>query len=220
MIFKIGFDFKKSIMVFVIGLILANFSVFINDATILETAETFFGISDLSHIKEKTIFLIFVLAIQYFNANIISFNLDNYDYLAIRYNSKNNYFKSIIFNALINTFLFYIIALFSISVVSILYVRNLSFLNVFLLLKAFVVCSVVCLTQLWLLMKFKPEVTVWIILAGSVIYAFGSQFIDANMPEPFFGQVDIKSIILFICLIIVYIICRRKFFKEWNGYAN
>lgn len=220
MIYKM-FDYKKNVIVFVLIVVLINSSMIINDATLLETLAVLFGLSSLSQAKEKVLFVTFVMIIQYYNAGAILYHLNNYDYLLTRYKSKTRYFNRIIKILLYNTLQLYVVTIMVADIIALFHQQGIVFLNCNMLLNSLAMCCIIGEIQTYLLLKNnKKDLSIWILLIGSMIYGFVSQIISTKLPVIFENYQFIRIIASSILIIYGYWTLRKTFHKEWQQYAH
>ena len=213
-------NIKKTIIVFITSLILINFSVFINEATIFNTMDVIFGLSELSHIKEKTIFLIFVLLIQYYNADILSFNLYNSDYLSIRYCSRKKYWYSIIKDIYLNCLVLFVTVLVSLNIISLIHNQECAFIKIGTIVVAFVMCVTVTFIQLCLLLNYRENTVVWLMIFGCILYSLAKQMFSDFFYENILGKISINHFMVYIAFVVIYLLSYMFFNKECRRYVN
>lgn len=180
------------------------------------------GYSTNRHIISVSSFLILVLMLQLLNSDLFLFHFQNAGMLAIRHGSIVPLFSTLFQRVAIRNFLFVISLIISGIIVSIQKgVCISSFYTVAVLhgVYAFILSMCFSLLQFLLLIHFPTaEVFLWETIAA-LSYAFFNSFVE-HEPLPnlwlWFGQVTILSLVT----VVMFIISRKHFIKEWGQYAN
>lgn len=213
-------NFRKVLISFIIIIILANASVLINKTTIEQTFSILYGISALGQAKEKVLFVVFIMMFQYFNSEIIIYHIHNYDYLLIRCATKKSYFKSMLSDLCKSIIMFWIISLISIILLSMIYQHKIIALDLLILIGSLFLCFCVGMIQTLLLIRYRADFAVFIMLVGSIVYAFLSQLVFTNLTASGNIASTLKCVSIVVLSIMVYFFLQKNFMKEWQTYAN
>lgn len=220
MIHSLKIDFKKIIVTFILTSVLVDAFIFVSGTTVPYAFTVLFGISGLAQAKEKLLFTIFVMLIQYFSSEIILYHIHSCDYLLIRYSTKRKYFDSVIKEILKSAIEFWLISLISLNFISVIHQHEILFVDIRSFIDSLFFCFCVCIIQTLLLLRYKADVAVCIILSGSVVYALLSQFLFSRFMLSENMRIILQCVGSVVLFIIMYLYLRKKFMEEWQLYAN
>ena len=210
-----------------VSLLCAN--IFINKIDLLSMVENIFGVSPPLQVTEKMYFGLFVLLIQNYNSDVALFYIDNVDFLLVRHISKKNLFYSYVKAILKNN----INLILQMGFISFAFVCCLqvvipnSFAGFFKMILAIVQgyckCCIIAFVQLILLLMYSSEKVLVILSTGSLIYSFLVQTIFVFLPVQITNNIIfyIARTILYVALVLIILLLFKKtFMKEWQKYAN
>lgn len=182
----------------------------VNELTIMY--ETIFGERSLTTILLKTIFLMMVLLLQYFNIEYIIYYIDNSEHLVIRYESKAKHLFSLLKGIFWNTALFLILLFVTWFLLEFYFNKNFKLytlnLNTFITVaKAYLFWMILVLLQILFLINFTKTTTYFIlngIVFGIVIFA-PNQIPFKIIKLNFYGLQEAWNSVVF-CLIFIFIL--------------
>lgn len=203
-------------------------NIIIGNASLLESLGNIFGISSLSHMIFKMCFIVFAFLVQNNNSNIISFHIENFDYMLVRYNSKSKIFFLYSKRIIINNFFFITFCFLGLLLASLFFdSKVLSDFNLFIflgtILQGFCKCCIIAFLQATLSLRFSEEKVVGILVVLCTLYSFVIPSLLSFVPNHISNNTVFGLIRTFFCLFLMalaFLMFKRKFMKEWQKYAN
>lgn len=225
MSFVIKHQVYKSIVPFIVIICLMTAFLRIADTNVLFSLLVMYGCKSVSRLTLKIGFLVFVILVQYFNADLILYYIKNTDYFYIRYGSKNKTLRILLLRIFISDVIVILISLLSASL-SILINGKISLESIYfsdIIITAFRGlgnCFFFSIIQIALLLSFEETKCFVIVTIGALGLTFFNPF-DLSLKS----TLVIVELLLWIGFYLV--ICslmilelKKIFMREQKNYAN